>query len=213
MFVSYPHCIRAVHVISVCHLCQIRLHPCCICVTTVLYPWVLSVSCPAVNLAVIWVVSAMDNKNLVVYVSDPCMCKRTIISWESYSTNVLLLNPMCNTPKERLQRALVLCTKQESISKKVPWKHCIMLLYIHISPIVFPSGQRFFQLSFWASDCTTKMCNKDNMWSTEILPYLPIYSNYLNFFLSETFIYTLPHSSVTNTTNNPSRRFFLVSSP
>ena len=63
-------------------------------------------------------------------------------SWESYSISILLLNHMCNTvtPKERLQGALVFCTKQKSISKKAQWKHYIMLLYIHISPIVLQSG-------------------------------------------------------------------------
>ena len=58
-------------------------------------------------------------------------------SWESYSISILLLNHMCITPKERLQGALVFCTKQKSISKKAQWKHYIMLLYIHISPVVF----------------------------------------------------------------------------
>ena len=42
--------------------------------------------------------------------------------------------------KERLQGALVFCTKQKCISKKAQWKHYIMLLYIHISPIVLQSG-------------------------------------------------------------------------
>ena len=61
-------------------------------------------------------------------------------SWESYSISILLLNHMCNTPKETLQGALVFCTKQKNIPKKVQWKHYIMLLYIHISPIVLQSG-------------------------------------------------------------------------
>ena len=56
------------------------------------------------------------------------------------SASYFWITYMCNTPKERLQGALVFCTKQKSISKKAQWKHFIMLLYIHISPIVLQSG-------------------------------------------------------------------------
>ena len=54
MFVLYPHCIRAVRVMSVCRPCQIRLHPCCIRFTTVLYPWALSVSRPYHVIRYLW---------------------------------------------------------------------------------------------------------------------------------------------------------------
>ena len=75
IFVSFSHCIRTVRLISICYSCKVRLHPCCIRVKTRehclyhvrLWIWLKS-----------RVLSATDN-NLVVSVSDPWMCKRTMI--------------------------------------------------------------------------------------------------------------------------------------
>ena len=43
-------------------------------------------------------------------------------SWESYSISIWLLNHICNTPKERLQGALVFCTKQKKYLKESSMK-------------------------------------------------------------------------------------------
>ena len=51
-------------------------------------------------------------------------------SWESYSISILLLNHMCNTPKERLQGALVFCTKQKVSQRKFN-KTTILCFYIN----------------------------------------------------------------------------------
>ena len=95
--------------------------------------------------------------------------------------------------KEILQGALVFCNIQESISKKVQWKHYIMLLYIHISPIVLQSGATLAtqSSSLW-------LCYKNVQWSeytyNRNLTIPTHYSNYLKFCLSETYMYTLPSS-------------------
>ena len=58
--------------------------------------------------------------------------------------------------KEKIARGIDILYKGRKYSKKVQWKHYIMLLYIHISPIVLQSGAALStqSSSLW-------LCNKN----------------------------------------------------
>ena len=64
--------------------------------------------------------------------------------------------------------------QSKKVSQRKLNENTILCFYISIFHLLYYSLGQHFQLSPRASDCATKMCNKDSMWSTEISPYLPI---------------------------------------
>ena len=64
--------------------------------------------------------------------------------------------------------------QSKKVSERKLNENTILCFYISIFHLLYYSLGQHFQLSPQASDCATKMCNKDSMWSTEIWPYLPI---------------------------------------
>ena len=58
--------------------------------------------------------------------------------------------------------------QSKKVSQRKFNENTILCFYISIFyPLYYSLGQHF-QLSSRASDCATKTCNKDSMWSTEI---------------------------------------------